>query len=93
MEDSNTQYLEIKILGRAQGVGFRYFAKRNAEKLGVKGFCKNLDDGSVLMNVFGEKEITEKFLEKLHKGPLFARVDEIKVREIDKFSYEDFKIL
>ena len=67
--------------------------KKNAEKLGVKGFCKNLDDGAVLINGFGEKEILEKFLEKLRKGPLFARVDEIQVKEIDKFLCEDFKII
>ena len=46
---------EIVVKGLVQGVGFRYFVVREAEKLGVKGFTKNLYSGEVLTVVEGEK--------------------------------------
>jgi len=86
-------YLEIKISGRVQGVGFRYFAKRQADKLNLKGFCKNEGDELVVIVSSGEKENQKKFLEKLQRGPLFARVSKLEVKEIPEFQAEDFKIL
>ncbi|MEI8337911.1 MAG: acylphosphatase [bacterium] len=85
-------YLEIRISGRVQGVGFRYFVKRQADKLGLKGFCKNEGDESVLVFSSGEKENQDKFLEKLQRGPLFARVSKLEVKEVLEFQYENFKI-
>ncbi len=85
-------YLEIRISGRVQNVGFRYFAKKQADRLGLKCFCKNEEDGRVFIVSSGEKENQQKFLEKLQKGPLFARVDNLNVKEVPKFEREDFKI-
>ena len=85
-------YLEIKIFGRVQGVGFRYFVKRQADKLGLKGFCKNEEDGGVLIVSSGEKENQENFIKNLQRGPLFARVDNLNVKEVQEFQSEDFKI-
>ena len=48
--------LKIIISGRVQGVFFRRFAKINAERLGIKGYVKNLSDGNVEINASSEKE-------------------------------------
>ncbi|MFV0269489.1 MAG: acylphosphatase, partial [Draconibacterium sp.] len=40
---------EIKVNGRVQGVGFRYFTKKQADIRGLKGWVKNAPDGSVLV--------------------------------------------
>ena len=86
------QAFHIHITGLVQGVGFRYFAKRLADKLDLRGFCKNEEDGGVLIVSSGENDNQEKFLEKLQKGSLFARVDNLNVKEVSEFQSGDFKI-
>ena len=85
--------LEIKISGKVQNVGFRFFAKIHAHKFGIKGFCRNKDDGSLLVVCSGKKENQERFLKKLQKGPLFARVDNLEAKEVNEIQTEDFEII
>lgn len=66
--------LHAKVYGIVQGVGFRYFVKREAKKLGIKGWVKNNIDGSVEVLAEGEREALESLLSLLHKGPAFAVV-------------------
>lgn len=65
---------EIIANGFVQGVGFRYFVVRNAEKLGLKGYTKNLYSGEVLTVVEGEKFLIEELYNKLRIGPQHADV-------------------
>lgn len=69
----------IVVRGHVQGVGYRYFTEDIAARLGIKGYSKNLPDGSVYLEVEGEKEAIEKFVELLWKGPRLARVADIEV--------------
>jgi acylphosphatase len=62
------------VQGRVQGVGYRYFAMREAESLGVTGFARNLPDGTVEVVGEGPEEALSRFEEKLRAGPAFARV-------------------
>ena len=48
--------------GRVQGVGFRYFVQRQATALGICGWVKNCEDGSVRMLLQGERAAVEKLL-------------------------------
>jgi len=50
------EQIRINIFGRVQGVGFRYFIKIKARKLGLKGWVQNQVDGSVKLKVKGDKE-------------------------------------
>lgn len=84
--------LIIKISGSVQGVGFRFFANRQAEKFGVSGMARNLDDGSVEIEAEGEEAVLEKFIEKLKKGPLFSKVTNVVVEEGELKNFKDFKI-
>ena len=65
------------VRGRVQGVGYRYFALDAAERLGVKGFARNLRSGEV--EVYGEAdELTlQSFKQELQRGPRMAEVTEV----------------
>lgn len=64
--------------GLVQGVGFRYSTQREAKALGLKGYAKNLDDGSVEVVAWGEEERVEALLTWLRAGgPRSARVDKV----------------
>ncbi|MCW8809685.1 MAG: acylphosphatase [Ignavibacteriaceae bacterium] len=70
---------EISVNGLVQGVGFRYFVMREAQKLGLNGFVKNLYTGEVLTVVEGEKAVVEEMVKKLKVGPMHAAVKSCKV--------------
>lgn len=55
--------------GRVQGVGFRYFVQRQATALGICGWVKNCEDGSVRMLLQGERAAVEKLLAFSGKAP------------------------
>ena len=76
---SNLQRAEIVVTGLVQGVGFRYFVIRNAQQLGLKGYVKNLYDGSVLTVTEGEKGLIEELFKKLKIGPRAAHVSNARI--------------
>lgn len=61
--------------GRVQGVGFRFFVNNEAIRHGLTGWVKNLDDGSVIMEVQGPASRIEAFLYVVERGNRFIRVD------------------
>lgn len=65
------------IHGRVQGVGFRWWTHRTAERLGVVGSVRNRRDGSVEVMARAEDGVLERFENELRKGPPSARVEEI----------------
>lgn len=65
---------EIIVNGLVQGVGFRYFVYREALKLSLTGYTKNLYTGEVLTVAEGEKGLVEEFIKKLRVGPSHASV-------------------
>lgn len=67
----------IRIHGRVQGVGYRFFATRVARRLGLKGYIQNNRDGSVEAAVEGEKDAIDEWLEELKEGPRYAEVTKI----------------
>lgn len=71
--------IEATIFGRVQVVLFRDFTKRQAEKLGVVGFVENKSDGTVHVVAEGEEEKLQALIEKLRRGPVAARVDDVDV--------------
>jgi acylphosphatase len=86
--------LKIKIYGRVQGVGFRFFAKQWAEKLNIVGFVLNEKDGSVYIQAYGKKENLEKFLNNCFKGTSFSKVLKIDYEWIknEDIFYKNFEI-
>ncbi|MCD6434593.1 MAG: acylphosphatase [Candidatus Diapherotrites archaeon] len=71
--------IEAKVYGIVQGVGFRYFVQRIANNLNLKGFVRNLADGSVEVVAEGSKEKLEELLKEIRVGPPLSRVDSVEV--------------
>ncbi|MBW6515792.1 MAG: acylphosphatase [Candidatus Cloacimonetes bacterium] len=85
--------LEIIVIGRVQGIGYRAFTIRVAENLDIKGSVRNLSNGNVQVIAIGEEENMEQFIEKLKKGPTFSLVQKVKIREIETTEpYKDFRV-
>jgi len=70
------------ISGRVQGVGYRFFAERWAEQLGIAGYVKNLWDGTVEVYAIADAVTLEQFKLRLAEGPQMAHVTG--VRESDE---------
>lgn len=66
---------EWLISGRVQGVGFRYFVKKEAIRLALQGYVENLPDGRVRVLVHGKEDIVERFLQLCKKGPSASQVE------------------
>ncbi|MDK2383621.1 MAG: acylphosphatase, partial [Candidatus Korarchaeota archaeon] len=82
------------IYGRVQGVFFRSTMRDVARELGVRGWVRNLPDGSVEAVVEGEREKVEKIVEWAHQGPPLARVQRVEVRWEDyREEFDDFRIV
>lgn len=80
------------VQGRVQGVGFRFFAERAARELGVRGWVRNLPDGSVETVAEGDDEAIATFIERLKRGPLSSRVDRVEVAEAPAQGFDGFEI-
>ena len=65
--------------GRVQGVYYRGFTEKVANELGLTGFCQNLPDGRVWVEVEGDRAVIEELIKKLHPGPPGARVANVQV--------------
>ncbi len=84
---------EITVRGLVQGVGFRWYTHRRARELNLTGFTKNLSTGDVFVRVEGEQTSIEDFIDHLHRGPSFARVQEVEVSWKNfTGTFEDFQI-
>jgi acylphosphatase len=65
------------VSGRVQGVGYRAFARREAEALGLSGHALNLPDGRVEVLAIGDAAAREALAAALARGPMLARVDAV----------------
>ncbi|MGK9476498.1 acylphosphatase [Melioribacter sp. OK-6-Me] len=74
---------EIIVKGLVQGVGFRYFVLRHAQKLGLKGYVKNLYTGEVLTVVEGEEYKIEELFNSLKIGPPMSDVKSAAIKWLE----------
>ena len=85
--------VKINVSGQVQGVFFRRSAKLKADSLGIVGWARNLDGGSVEVMAEGDREKVDEFVKWCKSGPPFAKVEKIEIEEqkgIEGFS--DFSI-
>jgi acylphosphatase len=85
---------KIDVEGRVQGVWFRDYVRRSAEELGLKGWVKNNPDGSVSLEVEGDKKVINMLVEKINIGSPLSKVDRVNIEWFDfRDKYELFKII
>lgn len=78
--------------GRVQGVGFREFTQRRALELGLRGWVRNEEDGTVRVHAEGEAAALASLEQHLHLGPGGARVELVDLSPIAQEGHEQFAI-
>lgn len=87
------KHLDIKVYGKVQGVFYRLSAQKEAEKLGLNGFVRNAEDGSVEISVEGEESSLQELLAWCRKGSMMSRVAKVDYNESNKLeNYDKFEI-
>jgi acylphosphatase len=77
-ETNDNQELHAYVNGWVQGVGYRYFVVNKAFALGLRGYVRNLRDGSVEVLAQGTRPNLERLLAMLQRGPASAEVNDIR---------------
>ena len=86
------QNLRIKITGKVQGVYYRASMKKEADRLGVKGFVKNEEDRTVIAEIESDPLTLKLMVNWCQKGSEQARVNNVFVEEVAVQDYASFEI-
>jgi len=81
-----------RVSGRVQGVGFRAFCRREARRLGLDGWVKNLDDGDVEVHAQGAPDQLDRMTLLLREGPAGSRVTAVAALPAAPESLDGFSI-
>lgn len=74
--------IRMNVAGRVQGVGFRFMTKIIADELGITGFARNEDDGSVTIEAVGPEDKINLFIQKVKASPSpYGRVNHFEIEE------------
>ena len=85
--------VRLYISGLVQGIFFRGFIKENAERLNVKGFVRNLEDGRVEIFMEGHIEDVKKMIEICKKGPKHSEIKKVEEKSERFQEFKSFKVL
>jgi acylphosphatase len=69
----------IVVKGRVQGVWYRGWTQQQARAIGLDGWVRNRQDGSVEIAVAGAEADVAELIARCHQGPQGARVDQVEV--------------
>jgi len=81
------------ITGRVQGVGFRHYTQVKATNLGLTGTVRNLPDGSVSVEAYGESDQVKAFITWCQDGPSSSKVSTFQFQFIDYKEVDNFVIV
>ncbi len=91
-KESERTAVRARIHGRVQGVSFRAWTVREAERLGLHGWVRNREDGTVEALFVGPPDVIDEMLGLCRKGPSHARVDEITLEDAKGITARRFEI-
>jgi acylphosphatase len=77
MVQNNDIRIALRVTGRVQGVGYRWFVVAEARRLGLHGWVRNTADGNVELEAAGSTDAIATLREKLIVGPNAARVESV----------------
>ena len=84
---------QLTIIGKVQGVSYRYSTKKRAQELGLNGWVKNRADGTVYAEIEGEEEALQAMIDWCRQGPALARVESVKAETAPDRHYTSFEIV
>lgn len=88
-----SECLHIIVKGRVQGVYYRAYTQKQAVKLNLNGFARNLANGDVEIVAHGDRTAVQQLVAWCHKGPLLAKVSEVIVSDHDADeAFSEFEI-
>ncbi|MBV9862436.1 MAG: acylphosphatase [Alphaproteobacteria bacterium] len=82
--------VRLRIGGRVQGVGYRFWTERTARDLGLRGWVRNRSDGTVEVLATGPEEAAAALIAACRRGPRAAEVAEVTVAEAADEGCEGF---
>ena len=85
--------VHLWVRGHVQGVGFRFFVQRRAQRLELAGFVRNLRDRRVEVAVEGPRDNVEALIDAVRQGPSGASVSSVELRWEAPHHDADFAIL
>lgn len=90
--DSGATAVRAVVRGDVQGVGYRDATLRRARQLGVMGWVRNGEDGSVLVHAEGPERAVDDLVAFLREGPSAARATEVAIERMKVEGHEQFAI-
>ena len=85
--------IRLYVSGIVQGIFYRNFVKENAEKLNIKGFVRNLENGRVEVFLEGDSEKVNQMTELCKQGPKNSKVEKVELKEERFQDFKNFKVL
>jgi acylphosphatase len=91
--DNDRKAVLARVTGRVQGVSFRVWTRHEARKLGLAGWVRNEDDGSVTALIVGRDAAVAAMIDRLRQGPTGASVANVASQQIEPDEqFSDFTI-
>jgi acylphosphatase len=87
-----TRAVDVRVTGRVQGVSFRWYAVREARRLGLAGWVRNEPDGAVAAHLEGPDDAVEEMVAWCGHGPPAARVDDVELRDVPATGASSFEV-
>ena len=87
------RHYNIIISGRVQRIGFLFSAMQAAYRYGINGFVQNMKDDSVYIEAEGEDEQMDFFVQWCRRGPLGAKVENVKITKGELKNFKAFDII
>ena len=84
---------QLTIIGKVQGVSYRYCTKKRAQELGLNGWVKNQADGTVYAEIEGKEEALQAMIDWCKQGPALAKVEAVKAEPAPGRHYTSFEIV
>jgi DNA ligase D-like protein (predicted 3'-phosphoesterase) len=89
---SDTRAVRVHLAGKVQAVGLRDATKRRAHELGLMGWVRNSEEGTVTVHAEGPRFAVEELIAFLRKGPTGANVTEVEIEEVRSEGHEQFAV-
>ncbi|MDQ6642548.1 MAG: acylphosphatase [Actinomycetota bacterium] len=84
--------VDVRIVGRVQGVSFRWICQQEAERREVRGWIRNEPDESVAAHFEGDRDAVDELVAWCRSGPPGARVEDLDVDHVEPAHARNFEI-